>query len=102
MTLAITDHKDGLVFTGAVTASAIKFTLLGGQYFYAISASDTTSELDILLPDGTTYQSVGSSTKLTTAAGAATVNLPPGSYQIAIASVAAVQGLLVRVPYRSA
>jgi hypothetical protein len=50
---------------------------LGGKYLFFASAAGTADSLDMLMPDGTTYQAVGTSTTLTTSPGAAPVDLPP-------------------------
>jgi hypothetical protein len=101
MTVAINDWHDGLTFTGAV-GNVGPFTILGGKYLFFATAAGTSNALQTLMPDGSTFQSVGASTSLTTSAGSALVDLPPGKYQFAIVTVSAVQGGLVRVPYRAA
>lgn len=101
MALTLNDYKDGVTFTGA-TGNVGPFTILGGKYLFFASAAGTSDELDMLMPDGSTYQAVSTATTLTTSAGAAPVDLPPGSYRFTITTVSAVQGGLVRIPYRAA
>lgn len=101
MALALNDWKDGVTFTGA-TGNVGTFTILGGKYLFFASAAGTSNHLQMLMPDGSKLQDVGSSTNLTTSAGTAVVDLPPGTYQFTIVSAGAVQGGLVRIPYRAA
>lgn len=101
MTVAVTNWDDGFTFTGA-TANVGPYPLLGGKYLFFASAAGTSTELDMLMPDGTSYQAVSTATTLTTSAGVAPVDLPPGSYRFTITTVSAVQGGLVRIPYRAA
>lgn len=101
MALATVDTKDGVSWSGAVTASPVTFLLLGGRYMYAASAADTTQALQVALPDGTTFIPVGSTTNLTTAAGTAVVDLPAGTYKAVFVTVTAVQGFVQKVPYNT-
>lgn len=102
MTVAVSEWNDGFTFTGA-TSDVGPYTILGGKYLFFASAAGTSNALQMLMPDGSTYQAVGGSgTALTTSAGNATVDLPPGKYKFAITTVSAVQGGLVRIPYRAA
>ncbi len=102
--MAFTDFKDGVSFS-ALSATPAAFYLLGGRYAFCVTATfgGGNIQLQILMPDGTTY--IGASAAVTTSAGAAgcqVVDLPPGTYQIAITTSTAVQGSLIRVPYRAA
>lgn len=96
MALVTTDSKDGFVYTGATGSTVGPFTLLGGKYLFYATAAGTSNVLNILAPDGTTYTPVNSQT---TSAFATAVDLPPGTYEIVVVSVSAVQGGLVKVPY---
>lgn len=58
------------------------------------------ADLQMLMPDGTTYVSVLAATF--TADGAKIVDLPAGTFKIVITTATAVQGSLVRVPFRAA
>lgn len=98
MSLVTNDSKNGLTYTGA-TGSTIKFTLLGGKYFLFGSATDTSNTLNMLLPDGTSYQAVDSET---TSAFSKSIDLPAGSFEIVTVSSTAVQGGIVAVPYNPA
>jgi hypothetical protein len=99
MTVATFDTGDGITFTGA-TGNVGPVHLLGGRYMYFVSAAGTSQELDMLMPDASTYQAVSTSTTLTTSAGTAVVDLPAGTYRFTIVTSGAVQGGLVRIPYR--
>jgi hypothetical protein len=96
MTLATQNSQDGVNYTGAVSASVITFRLLGGKYRWSTTAADTSQTLSILLPDGTTYQSISA---LTTAAASTVLDLPPGSYELTFSTATAVEGSLQKIPY---
>jgi hypothetical protein len=91
---------DWISFTGASTTQG-PFTLLGGLYGVGVSATfgGGSVTLQTLMPDGSTYVTCLAPF---TAAGTALVNLPPGTYQVAIATATAVQCFVVRTPYRAA
>lgn len=80
-----------------IAATTAAFTLAGG--LYGVDASATfgggSITLQKLAGDGSTYV-----TALTafSAAGYATVNLPPGTYKIAIATASAVYVTITRIP----
>ena len=98
MALSTKFNNDGVAFTGA-TADFGPFTLLGGRYAFGTSAPDTSIALQVLMPDGSTYQNASTPVA---AAGFQTFDLPPGTYLFDIVTTAAVQAFLVRVPYRAA
>jgi hypothetical protein len=100
MTAVFTDFKDGVSFSG-LSATPSAFTLLGGKYMLAANATwgGGSLTLSVLMPDGTTY--VTAATALS-ADGVVVANLPPGTYELIIATATAVQGSLIRVPYRTA
>ena len=54
-------------------------------------------KLQILLPDNSTFRSVSTATDFT-AAGYATVDLPPGQYRFTIATATAVFAAVTSVP----
>ena len=91
--------EDGVRFTGARTANTVSFRLLGGKYAWAQSAASTSSALSLLMPDGSTYQSISA---LTTSAAYTVLDLPPGSYNITFVATSDVQGSVTKVPYNPA
>lgn len=96
----LVDSHDGVTFTGAANSDTTPaFILLGGKYFLDTASTGTASaQLQMLMPDGSTFQSVGSAVTTTS-----TFDLPPGKYQMVMgASAGTAQGALVRVPYRAA
>lgn len=97
MAFALDDTKDGVRFTGARTANTVAFTLLGGKYAWGQTASSTSSEFDILMPDGTTYQPVVAA--LTTGATYQMIDLPAGTYRIIFTATGDVAGFVQRIPY---
>ncbi len=100
MAFHIDDTKDGVSYTGARTANSPTFLILGGKYMYYASAPSTSSALNILLPDESTYVAVGSSTTGTTSAvGPVVVDLVPGTYQLVFVATGDVQGFLQKIPY---
>src|SRR5579872_3874109 len=97
MALSFSDYRDGIVYQGATASTIGPFHLQGGKYFLYGSAADTTNTLDILLPDGSTYQAVDSET---TTAFSKMIDLPAGQFKIVTNSSTAVQGGLVKIPYQ--
>jgi hypothetical protein len=99
----LTDFNgDGVRFTGAGNSdTSPSFSLLGGKYLLSTQSSGTASaQLQFLLPDGSTYQNVGSAA---TAGVTQALDLPAGRYQLVMGGAAGTaQGSLVRVPYRAA
>lgn len=101
MTATTTDFKDGLSWAGQGNSATIgPFTLLGGKYGLASQSSGTNSvTLNVLMPDGSTFQAVAAAQT----AAFATYDLPPGEYEIiGGAAYSAGQGSLIRIPYRRA
>jgi len=96
MAATVTDSKDGVSYAGALTADAIVFTLLGGKYSWGTSAPSTSTTLEVLMPDGSTYQAVVAAV---TAAGVQALDLPPGTYKIIFTATGAVTGFVQRIPY---
>ena len=98
--MAFTNWNDGVSFSG-LSATPASFYVLGGMYAFVVNATWGGGNVVIkqLQPDGTTYVAVSA---IFTQDNAANVNLPPGTYQVAITTATSVQGSLVRVPYRAA
>jgi len=98
--VALIFNNDGLAFT-ANTDNPASFTLLGGRYDFATSATFSGGNIgvQVLMPDGTTYLAVHTAL---TAAGTVVLDLCPGTYKINIVTATSVQAFLVRVPYRAA
>lgn len=94
MALATQDSKDGISFTGARTANTIGFTLLGGKYMVSHSAPSTSIELDVLLPDGSTYVAVYPAD---TAANVIFLDLAAGTYRFVLVATGDVSGSIQRV-----
>lgn len=99
--MAFTDYKDGVSFSG-LSATPAAFTLLGGKYMLAAHATWGGGSLTVeaLMPDGTTYIAVTNGAL--TADGSLTLDLPPGTYELVIATATGVEGALTKVPYRQA
>jgi hypothetical protein len=81
---------------GATTAA---FALRGGKY--AVTAVATfgggSVKFQILGADGSTFISVSSATDFT-AAGEATIDIPPGQYRFTVTTATAVFASVARVP----
>lgn len=79
-----------------ISATPASFTLRGGQYALTATASwgGGSATLQRLAPDGTTY--VTCLTALTVD-GYATVNLPSGTYRLAVATATALYADLVSI-----
>lgn len=89
---------DGFSFSN-ISASTAAFTLRGGKY--GVDAVATFSagsvKLQRLAADKSTYLSVSSGTDFS-AAGYASVDLPPGTYRFTIATATAVYAAICRIP----
>ena len=85
-----------------VAAGTYKFSLGVGRYALSYASTGTgTVDLGILLPDGSTYKT-GVATQITATTGFQTgLDLPPGSYEIVIASFTANYLALTQIPYRA-
>ena len=77
-----------------------KFTLLGGRYAATYSGTGTpgTVDLNILAPDGVTYIKAAMTTIAATTGFQTGLDLPPGSYEVVIATLTANYFALTRVP----
>ena len=82
-----------------VTTTQGPFVLKGGKYLVQASATfgGGSVKLQRLSNDGSTYQSVGTSTDFT-ANGVAAVDLAPGSYEFVVATATAVYAQIARIP----
>lgn len=80
-----------------IAATTAAFTLKGGRYGLAAIATwgGGSVILETLGPDGSTYLSTGTTFS---ANGYATVDLPPGTYQVVIATATAVYFSASSVP----
>ncbi len=98
--MAFTNWNDGVSFSG-LSATPSSFYVLGGRYALVVNATwgGGNVVLKQLMPDGTTYIAVDPTF---TADNSVIIDLPPGTYQLTITTATAVQGSLVRVPYRAA
>lgn len=94
MAFGSSDSKDGISYTGARTANAPTFQLLGGKYMMANTTPSTSVELDVLMPDGTTYVAV---MPAFTTANTAFLDLAPGTYKFVFVATADVSGFIQRV-----
>ena len=80
-----------------ISASSAAFTLRGGKYAVSAIATGTgTMGLQMLMPDGATFNPVHTAFSATT--GFTTVDLPPGQYKFVIATFTAVYASVCRVP----
>ena len=102
MAISFIDEKDGVKFSGGGNGDAQTFTLLGGRYDFIVVATWGGGNVDLqaLMPDGTTYQSV--LTAAITANSSAVLDLAAGTYKVVITTASSVQGSLTRVPFRAA
>lgn len=82
-----------------ISASTAAFRLKGGKYAAAAIATfgGGSVKLQVLGPDGSTYLSVASGADFS-AAGYATVDLPPGQYRFTIAAATAVYAWIASIP----
>lgn len=84
-----------------VAAGDYPFELTLGGY-YAVTAHSTwgggSNHLQLLLPDGTSYADVGSSTNFTADGVVIAVVLPPGQYRWHITTATANYAVIARCP----
>src|SRR5229473_1307312 len=104
--MAVIWNNDGIAYTSGPTDNPASFTLLGGRYELAATATFGGGNIALqqLMPDGTTYAQVTAAygTHPITAAGTAVFDLSPGTYRIVITTATAAALALTRVPYRAA
>lgn len=82
------------------TATTEAFRLLGGKYALTVNATGAGSvKVQNLSVDGSTYVDVSAGITATT--GFAILDLPPGTYKIAIATFTAVYVSLTPIPIRT-
>lgn len=89
--------QDGVTFSN-ISATTAAFPLQGGLYQFSAVAtwnSSGTVTLQQLGPDGSTYLSVSAALS---ANGGVTVYLPPGQYQVAVATATVVYAGVARIP----
>jgi hypothetical protein len=80
-----------------VAAGTYAFTLRGGSYWVEfIGTGSGTVDLKKLAPDGTTY--TARITQISATAGQQTISLPPGSYEVVIATFTANYFEVTRIP----
>ena len=96
MAISTYDSGDGFTYQGATTGDTPTFRLLGGKYAFFTSAPSTSTTLQMLMPDNSTYQAVIAAV---TALGLTMVDLPPGTYRVIFTATGAVQGGLIKIPY---
>jgi hypothetical protein len=98
--VSFVDYHDG--FTAqAASANQGPFVLIGGKYGVSfVAAVAGTVKLQIMGPDAATFIDVGASTSFTTTSGFAVVDLPPGKYQISIATATGVNVSVIPISYR--
>lgn len=94
----MSNGADGKLFSN-IAANTSAFRLDGGRYAVAVVATfgGGSVKLQALGPDGSTYLSPASASDFT-AAGYATVDLPPGQYRFTIATATAVHASIAAVP----
>jgi hypothetical protein len=82
-----------------IAASTAAFLLKGGKYAVAVLATfgGGSVKFQTLGPDSSTFLSVSGATDFT-AAGEATVDIPPGQYRFTIATATAVFASVASVP----
>lgn len=86
-----------ITFTG-LSADSSSFSLAGGVYAFAVKATwgGGSADLQMLMPDGSSYLSVLAAPF--TADGDTILDMPSGTYKVAIATATAVQGGVWPVP----
>jgi hypothetical protein len=97
--MANLDYRDGFLVQAA-SATQGPFVLLGGKYGVSCSATFNTGSvaLQILGPDAATFVNT---LPAFSAAGFATVDLPPGKYQVLVTAPATAVNLsCVPISYR--
>lgn len=89
--------NDGQTFDN-LSATPASFPLGGGRYSLVVNAGSWSSgsvQLQTLSRDGSTWINVGSAVS---ADGVASLELPPGQYQLSITSATGVYAVIARVP----
>ncbi len=88
---------EAVVFSN-IGATTAQFALRGGRYSFMSKSTGTgTIDLQILLPDGSTWQAVA--TQVTATSGyQGGIDLPPGQYRVAIATFTGVYAAVCRIP----
>lgn len=84
-------------FESNVAAGTYSFNLRGGKYWLETKSTGSgTIDLKKLGPDGSTY--TARATQITATAGQQTLELPPGSYQLVVATFTANYLEISRIP----
>jgi hypothetical protein len=87
--------QERLTFSN-LSVTPATFALRGGLYYVAVNAAGSGSvTLQRLGPDGTTY--ITCLTAFATTSGSATVQLPQGTYKLAIATFTAVYAEIISI-----
>lgn len=80
-----------------VAAGTYPVVLRGGSYWFEFNGTGSgTVDLKKLGPDGTTY--TARATQVTATVGQQTISLPPGQYQVVIATFTANYVEITRIP----
>ena len=100
MTSVTNDYRDGISFEDQ-SADIGPFQLLGGKYLLAATASWNAGSLALqaLMPDASSYVAITNGSL--SADGTLSLDLPAGSYRLAVTSATAAQGSLSRIPFRA-
>jgi hypothetical protein len=85
-------------FSNAANGTSAQFELRGGRYAFVFDGTGTgTVDLKILGPDGATFQPCGL-TQIVATTGYQVVELPPGQYEVIIATFTANYVVIARIP----
>lgn len=85
-------------FSNAAAGTSAAFRLRGGKYAVSFTGTGTgTVDLKRLGPDGTTYIACGL-TQITATSGQQNLDLPPGQYEVIIATFTANYVNITRIP----
>ena len=88
---------DRVVFSNIGAVTTAPFTLRGGSYWIETKSTGSGSiDLKKLGPDGSTY--TARITQITATAGQQTISLPPGTYEVVIATFTANYLEITRIP----
>ena len=91
------EQTDQVIFSNIAPGTTANFTLRGGSYSIETKSTGTgTIDLKKLGPDGVTF--TARITQITATAGQQTISLPPGTYQVVIATFTANYVEITRIP----
>lgn len=87
-------------FANAAAGTSADFTLMGGEYLLVVGATGSggTVTLNVKSDDGT-YEKVTPVETAITAAGTNRYVIPPGTYQLVIATLTAITATIIRIPH---